>query len=75
LTYFTSQDRNRYSAILSNISAQLPQAFSSIQDFEMISFEGEIAEAEAVRSENGSLYSYPVVFGLDLDGIWRLKGL
>ena len=74
LTYFTFNDKDRYSIILSNVSSQLPQIFSSIQGFQVYSLSNDTAEAAALRIENGILFSYPVVFGLDIDGIWKLKG-
>ena len=74
LTYFVRESQERYRAIFMDIQPLLPQAFASIEGFHLLSVANGDAEAEAVRTENGTTYSYPILYVQDNKGIWKLKG-
>ncbi len=74
LAYFTSNVQDRYRTVFTDLQSQLPQIFGSLEGFHLLSMNEEMAEAEALRTENGVVMSYPVQFSLDENGFWKFKG-
>jgi hypothetical protein len=72
LTYIALEKREQRRVIFKELKDKLADAFRSVQSVHIISLYNGHAEAEAIRMENGQLFSYPVVFGLDWPGIWRV---
>jgi hypothetical protein len=72
LTYIALEKREQRRAIFNELKGKLADAFRSIQSVHIISLSNGHAEAEAIRMEHGQLLSYPVVFGVDWPGIWRV---
>jgi hypothetical protein len=64
--------RSTYAAELSSLSIPLSQIDGELTDLTFDEQLGRNVDYEMLRIESGTRYSYPVVFTLDEDGIWRL---
>jgi hypothetical protein len=74
MTYFSGRSQERYRAILTQIQALIPQAFGSIEEIHLLFVRNDQAEMEAIRTEGGIRYSYPIVLIQDETGAWKLWG-
>lgn len=74
MTFFASSSQARYRSIFTDLQAQLPTVFSGIEGFHLLWVRGNAAEAEAIRTEAGEGYSYPVTLDRSETGFWKFKG-
>jgi hypothetical protein len=74
LTYFVSESQGRYRQIFTDLQPSLSSIFASIETFHLLSVTNDTAEAEAVRAEQGTTYSYPIMYMRDEQGIWKFRG-
>lgn len=72
LTYIAGEKREDRRAMFNDLKEKLPETLRSVQAVNILSLDDGYAEAEAIRMENGEAFSYPVVFGLDWPGVWRV---
>ncbi len=73
LSYFDVESRDRYKAIFEALKDKMPTILDTFIEFNFIKLYGHIIEYEIVTSENGVLYSYPIMFVRGTDGVWRFK--
>ena len=62
LTYFVTQSQERYRGIFTGLQSSLSQILSSIETFALFSVSNKEAQAETLRTESGTTYSYPIIF-------------
>ena len=74
MTYFAGRSQERFSSMFQQIQSLLPDAFGSIEDVHLLFVRNGEAEMEAIRTEGGITYSYPIVFIQDETGTWKLWG-
>jgi hypothetical protein len=65
--------RAAYANVLQDLTIPLNNIDQVLTDIVFAHQRGWIVEYEMHRTENGTVYSYPVEFRLDEDGIWRLS--
>jgi sugar lactone lactonase YvrE len=74
IAYFSSRTQTDYQGIFNSFQPlSIQQIFTTLEGFNLISVNNGIAEGEALRTENGTLFSYPVIFMLDETGTWRIS--
>jgi sugar lactone lactonase YvrE len=66
-------DREGYLPLLTALGPQLSNIDRILTDISPVSFDGDRAEYQMIRIDNGVRISHFVLFAKDLDGIWRLK--
>lgn len=64
--------RDSYQTLLSNLTIPLSQIDSVLTDISLASSDGEWAEFNMTRTDNGRPISHLVLFVRDADGVWRL---
>jgi hypothetical protein len=74
MPYFVSRSQEKYRAIFQDLQPSLSQIFASIESLHLLSVGNDEAEVEALRTEGGIVYSYPVIFMRDETGMWKLWG-
>ncbi len=75
MAYFASGIQDRYRAIIDRLgAAKLIGAVSSISDIKVYDLNEGGAEGGALRNETGGIYSYPITFVKDENGIWKILG-
>lgn len=72
LNAISSRARPNYQAIFTELAGQLASIISTHQEFSLISVSQHRAEYELITLENGSTYSYEVVFVKEDNGLWAL---
>jgi hypothetical protein len=72
LNQVLTRRRTIYGTELSSLSVPLTQIDGELTDLTFDEQLGRNVDYEMLRAEDGTTYSYPVVFTLDEDGIWRL---
>jgi len=73
LTYIAPGTRTSYEEMFNALIDQLPSIVATETEFNLISIKDNIAEYELVTLENGTTYSYEVIFIKDKDGIWIIQ--
>ena len=72
--YFTSESQGKYKAGFELLKDQMSNIFNRPEVLNLISIIGNVAKYENIVSEdNGRRYSYPVIFILDENGLWKIK--
>lgn len=75
VSYFVSPSQARYRQKFVGLSfTQINSIFSSVVEFRVDSLIDATAECSALRFEIGDVYSYPVTFVSDGNGIWKIMG-
>jgi hypothetical protein len=74
LAMFLPNSRERYQFVFLDLGSLLPTILASIEQVHLLSVTGYEAEAEAVRTEDGIPFSYPMSFRRDANGLWRFDG-
>jgi hypothetical protein len=74
MPYFVGRSQEKYRTIFQDLQPSLSQIFASIESLHLLSVGNDEAEMEALRTESGIVYSYPVIFMRDETGMWRLWG-
>jgi hypothetical protein len=76
ISYFALQSQERYRSTFTQIgTTALPKIFSSIELIHLLNVRDHYAEAEAIRTENGEKFSYPIYFIEEQDGIWKVESM
>jgi len=73
LTYISSDTRATYEDMFNALTGQLPSIMSTRTEFNLISIKDTAAKYELVTLENGTTYSYEVIFIRDTNGIWMIR--
>ncbi len=74
LNHFVSYSQERYRSIFLSFSSEKMQAvFGDFIDLRVGSISDYVAYCGSIRREDEELYSYPVTFILDRDGVWKIK--
>ncbi|MDP3298312.1 MAG: carboxypeptidase regulatory-like domain-containing protein, partial [Thermodesulfovibrionia bacterium] len=73
LTYISSDTRASYQEMFNYLINQLPSIVATQTAFNLNYITDNIAKYELVTNENGTTYSYEVVFIKDENGIWMIK--
>lgn len=73
LNFVALNDREGYIPLLTALGPQLSNIDRILTDISAVSFDGDRAEYQMIRVDNGVRISHFVLFVKDLDGIWRLK--
>jgi len=66
-------EREGYARLLSALGSQLSNIDTILTDISFVSLDGDRAEYQMIRIDNGVRISHFVLFVKDLDGIWRLR--
>ncbi|PWB78676.1 MAG: hypothetical protein C3F08_08215 [Candidatus Methylomirabilota bacterium] len=66
-------ERKGYARLLSALGSQLSNIDTILTDISFFSLDGDRAEYQMIRIDNGVRISHFVLFVKDLDGIWRLR--
>lgn len=66
-------DREGYLPLLTALGPQLSHIDTILTDISPVAFDGERAEYQMIRIDNGIRISHFILFVKDADGIWRLK--
>lgn len=76
VSYFAEGSQDRYRAIFLELSSKgkLNSIFSNITEMRLSRLYEYYASCSATRIETGGIYSYPVSFVQDGNGIWRIRG-
>jgi hypothetical protein len=76
IKYFSLDSQERYRNVFTQMGASaLPKIFSSIEMIHVLEVRGHLVEAEALRTENGTKFSYPITFIEEQDGVWKVDGM
>ncbi|RJQ22793.1 MAG: fibronectin type III domain-containing protein [Nitrospiraceae bacterium] len=74
LTYISSDTRASYQEMFNALVDQLPSIVATQTEFNIISVKNNIAEYKLITNENGTIYSYEVIFVRDDNsGIWLIQ--
>ncbi|MBI4680039.1 MAG: fibronectin type III domain-containing protein [Nitrospirae bacterium] len=73
LTYISAGTRASYEEMFNALVDQLPSIVATQTEFSLISIKENVAEYELVTSENGTIYSYEVIFIKNENGIWMIQ--
>ena len=69
-----SQNRDKYNAIFRQYdSSQIEQMFTGNTDLTLDSVHDVAAECGAILEESEGTYSYPVLYTIDENGIWKIR--
>jgi PKD repeat protein len=75
LNYFVEPSKDMYRNVFIQMgSDKINSRFSSIFDLSLDILYGKLSECGALRNEDGVVFSYPVTFIKDGDGIWKMMG-
>jgi hypothetical protein len=74
LAYFIPSSQDRYRFVFQDLGASLSQKLESIEAIHLLSLRNGVAEAEAIRTEDGTAFSYPMTYLQDANGIWKFDG-
>jgi len=66
-------EREGYFRLLSALGPQLSTIGTILKDISLVSLDGDRAEYQMIRIDNGVRISHFVLFVKDIDGIWRLR--
>jgi hypothetical protein len=73
LPYFVATSQNKFNEIFTILGSDgINTIISDISNLKLLSQFGRAAHSGAIRYEDGSIYSYPVNFVQDENGIWRI---
>lgn len=73
ISYIIAGNQSQYKAIFAGMdSATINQIFSGISTIEVAKVYGNVASCGAIRNETRGVYSYPLVFVQDPNGIWKI---
>ena len=75
LEYFAPASRDKYRRVLTELQSSRKVIHTSIEAIHLLSVRDGVAEAEVVRTEEGTTYSYPIYFVRGIDGTWQLESL
>ena len=76
LNYFVEPSKDMYRNVFIQMgNDKINSRFSSIFDLRLDILYGKLSECGALRNEDGVVFSYPVTFIKDGDGIWKMMGL
>jgi hypothetical protein len=73
LTYISSSSRESYEEMFNALIDQLPSITATEIEFNFISATGYLVKYELVTLEDGTVYSYQVIFIKNTDGIWMIQ--
>jgi hypothetical protein len=75
LGYFAGESQEGYQRVFMGLSEQkISSIFSNIIQVKLYSLSDRFAKGGVLRQESGGIYSYPVTFILDENGIWKIMG-
>jgi hypothetical protein len=75
LKYFVGGVQDRYRAVFMELGdTRVNSIFSNILEIKLYTLSEGTAGCGAIRRESGGLYSYPVTFVQDENGIWKIMG-
>lgn len=76
LNYFIEPSKDMYRNVFIQMgSDKINSRFSSIFELRLDILYGKLSECGALRNEDDVVFSYPVTFIKDSDGIWKMMGL
>lgn len=73
LQLIVSSARPRYQAAFTTLAADLPTIDSILTNLTFVRVRGQEAIYEMVRTDAGVVKSFEIRFGVDVDGLWRLR--
>jgi hypothetical protein len=74
LQYIIAGNRDRLRAEFIALGAELAAIMASVEGCEIYSLYEDLAFGGLLRTENGTVYSYPITFMTDKNGIWKIRG-
>jgi len=72
-SFFIESKKNAYREIFTALSSKLPQISHALDDIQLIKITYNSAEYDIRTTHNGHIYSYPLRFVKDTDGLWKIK--
>jgi YVTN family beta-propeller protein len=75
LELFAYATRDQYQQTFTELGTELGSIMSSFEGFKLYTIYEGVAEGGLLRTESGGVYSYPITFIRDENGIWRIYGL
>ena len=73
LGYFLDGYKADYREALTQIKDELPTVLSAPEELRFVSLSSNLAKYESIVTENTGVYSYPVLFVKDKNGIWKIR--
>jgi hypothetical protein len=73
LNYIAPDNRASYQTMFNYLIDQLPSIVATQTEINLIKIKNNIAEYELVTLENGTIYSYTIIFNKDSNGIWMIQ--
>ena len=73
LKYFIESAKPKHRQMFEALKEQLPTMMDTFVEFNITDIWENTAECEVVTKENGTLYSHPVSFVKDVDGVWKFR--
>lgn len=75
LTYFAKDQQEKYRYVFADLGPdKLAQSIGSIEMVHLMSVSDYWAEAEAIRTEHGEKFSYPMSFIKERGETWKVQG-
>ena len=74
LIYIMPGAQDRYMAIFNDPEINASARLMEINRLEVFTLKDRVAQAGAIRMESDGEYAYPVSFGKDADGMWKIIG-
>lgn len=73
LKYFAGGQESKYKPGLEKNVSRFPSMFSADIGFNLVSIFDDTSECESLAIENEKVYSYPVMFVKDENGLWKIR--
>lgn len=75
LSFFVPGTQDRYRQVFEELgSDRINSIFSTIIGVELDTSSGGSAEGGLIREEDGKIYSYPITYVQDQNGLWKIMG-
>jgi hypothetical protein len=73
LSYFMPGNQEKYRQIFTTLGhTKINSIFSGISSIHLAKNYEKVASCGALRAEAGGIYSYPIIFVKDHNGIWKI---
>jgi len=73
LEYFPDAYKNDFREAFTQIKDKLPTVLSAPEELRFVALSDNLAKYENIVTEDNGVYSYPVLFVKDKNGIWKLR--
>ncbi len=75
LNEIVDSEKDAYRTMFTQIGiSNIKTLMATGADFELESYSGNTAECGVIRQESDGIYSYPIGFAKDANGVWKIRG-